>query len=576
MASLFSSLNTGRLGLLAQQYTMNVLGNNVANVSTEGYTRRRVVLAPTTPTQVGQFVFGTGVKVEDIQRVRDTFLDIYLRNELGTFGELGRSNAAYKQIEVVFNELTGDGRSLSGMMAEFWNAWHELSTEPENTAMRQTVVSNGGSLAGTFRYVNDRLNGLRADLNTTIRTTVSGINDLAVEIQTLNNKIVEMENTPHEAHDLRDQRDLLLDQLSQLAGVTVRDLGGGEMAVFVNGNLLVSAGTVRTLETVVNADGLYDVCWADTGENVSLSSGELEGLLDARDTTIPAYVARLDALAAQIIKEVNRLHSQGNGLDRYTTATTGNAVDDADAALSAAAGLVFEDQIQTGSFWLAVYDANGALLDEQEISITAGASTLSTVAAEVNADFLAGGTLQTSVSNGQLTIELGAGAPAGASFSFVKSDGTGDTSNALMALGLNTFFAGEDSQTISIATEIEANPNLVATADSTAPGNNTIATAIANLRNQAFTIGTDASACTFGEYYEMTMSTLAVESSREGSLLTNQENVVNAFKQQREAYSGVNLDEELAHLIAVEHAYTASARYISTIDQMLDTLLSIA
>lgn len=575
MGSLFSSLNIGRLGLLAQQYTMNVLGNNIANVNTEGYTRRRVVLAPTTPTELGQFIFGTGVKVEDIQRVRDTFLDVYLRNELGTFGMLDRSNAAYKQIEVIFNELTDQGRSLSGMMAEFWSAWQTLSTEPENPAMRQAVVSNGASLASTFRYMKDRLDGLRGDLNTTVKTTVDEINDLAAQIQALNSEIVSMENAPHEAHDLRDRRDVLLDQLSQLVGVTTRDFGDGEMAVFINGNLLVSANTVRTLDTVTGSDGLYDVQWSDTGDDVSLSGGELKGLLDARDTTIPAYITRIDALATQLIKEVNRLHSEGNGLQRYTTATSGVAVDDPDAVLDSAAGLAFEGEIQTGSFWLAVYDSAGTLLDEQEISVTAGASTLNTVASEINTDFLASGYLQASVADGELTVELGAGAPTGASFSFVKSDGTGDTSNALMALGLNTFFTGEDGATIDVASAIEANPNLVATASSTAPGDNTIALALANLRNQMFMIGTEATARTFDEYYEMTVSTLAIESAREGSLLTNEENVVNAFKRQRESYSGVNLDEELAQLIGVEHAYTAAARYIATIDEMLDTLLNI-
>ncbi len=577
MGTIFSSLNVGRLGLLAQQYAMHVLGNNIANVNTEGYTRRRVIMSPTPSVEFGSgMFFGTGVKVDDVERVRDTFLDVYLRNELGTLGTLDKSNAAYKQLEAVFNELSDQGRSLSGMMAEFWNAWQTLSTEPESPAMRQAVVSNGASLASTFQYMRDRLHGLRIDMNTAVSTTVEEINTLAAQLQELNAQIITSENEPHMANDLRDQRDVIIDQLSQLAGVTTRDFGDGEMVVFMNGQMLVSGNTVRTLETAVNADGLYDVQWSDTGAAADLGAGELKGLLDARDTTIPSYISRVDALATQIIKEVNRLHSQGNGLDLYTTVTSGQAVSDPDAVLSSAAGLPFEDEISTGSFWLAVYDADGTLLEEQQISVTAGVSTLRTVGAEINTDFSANGYLHANVSYGEISIALDTGAPAGATFSFVKSDGTGDTSGLLLALELNTFFTGEDADTIDVSSVIQNNPSLVATASSTAPGDNTIALAIGNLRNDTFVIGTDPDARTFDTYHEMTISTLGTESAREGSLLTNQQNVVEAFEQQRQSYSGVNLDEELAQLISVEHAYTAAARYITTIDGMLDELLSIA
>ena len=577
MGTIFGSLNIGRLGLLAQQYAMHVLGNNIANVNTEGYTRRRVIMSPTSSVEFGSgLFFGTGVKVDDVQRVRDTFLDVYLRNELGTLGTLDKSNAAYKQIEVIFNELSDQGRSLSGMMAEFWDAWQTLSTEPENPVMRQVVVSNGVSLASTFQYMRDRLSGLRVGMNTAVSTTVEAINTLAAQLQELNAQIIASENEPHMANDLRDQRDLIIDRLSELAAVTTRDFGDGEMVVFINGQMLVSGNTVRTLETAVNADGLYDVQWSDTGGAVDPSAGQLKGLLDARDTTIPSYITRVDALATQIIKEVNRLHSQGNGLDLYTTATSGVAVSDPDVVLDSAAGLAFEGEITTGSFWLAVYDADGTLLEEQEISITAGVSTLNTVAAEINADFLANGYLQASVSNGEITIELDAGAPSGATFSFVKSDGTGDTSGFLLAMELNTFFTGEDADTIDVSSVIQNNPSLLAAASSTAPGDNTIALAIGNVRNDTFVTGTDTDARTFDGYHEITVATLGIESAREGSLLTNQENVVEAFKRQRLAESGVNLDEELAQLISVEHAYTAAARYITTIDEMLDTLLSIA
>ena len=142
MSSIFNGLNIGRLGLLAQQYTMTVLGNNIANVNTEGYTRRRVVLQATSPVELGSgLIFGTGVKVEDVQRMRDTFLDIYLRNEMGTLGTLDKSNETYKQIEVIFNALSDQGGTIGTKLAEFWDAWQTLSTEPENAAMREGVIN---------------------------------------------------------------------------------------------------------------------------------------------------------------------------------------------------------------------------------------------------------------------------------------------------------------------------------------------------------------------------------------------------------------------------------------------------
>jgi flagellar hook-associated protein 1 FlgK len=318
------------------------------------------------------------------------------------------------------------------------------------------------------------------------------------------------------------------------------------------------------------------VQWADNGEAVEAARGELKGLMDARDDTVPAYTARLDALARQVIEEVNRLHSQGNGLTRFTDVLSGTGVSDAGALLGSAAGLPYDDEITAGSFWLAMYDADGGLLEQQEITVDPGATTLNSLAAQINSDFLATGNLQASVVDDHLSLRLGSGAPAGATFSFVKSDGTGDTSGVLLALGLNTFFTGNNSETINVSSAIQDDANLVATAGSTAPGDNTIALAIGNLRNQTFRIGADAEARTFEGYHEVTVSTLATESASVSSQRANQENVVEAFQRQREATSGVNLDEELANLIGVEHAYTAAARYIATINSMLDALLNIA
>jgi len=577
MGSIFSGLNIGRLGLLAQQYSMHVLGNNIANVNTEGYTRRQVTLAPTMPVELGSgLIFGTGVAVEDVERVRDTFLDVYLRREMGTLGTLEKSTATYEQIEVIFNELSDRGRSLSTTLSEFWDAWQTLSTEPENAGMRETVMTKGVSLASTCRYMRERLLGLQLDVNTAVKLTVDEINTLAAQVQELNTQIITAEGGSHTANDLRDRRDLLIDRLSELAAVTTRDFGDGELVVFLNGGLLASGNTVRTIEATESSSGLYDVTWADTGDSVDVAAGELKGLLDARDVTIPAYMGRVEYLTRQVIKEVNRLHSQGVGLERYTSATGSYAVGDPDGVLSSSSGPLFYDEIGTGSFWLAVYDADGALLEQQEITVTEGVSTLNSVVAEINLDFLASGTLQASVWNDRLRIALDSGAPSGATFTFVKDDGTGDTSGVLMAMGLNTFFTGVGSEAIEVSTAIQNNPDLIATGSTTAPGDNTIALAIGNLRNEAFTIGTDTEARTFDQYYEITFSTLGVESATASSLRDNQQNVVTAFEEQRQAYSGVNLDEELSQLISVEHAYTAAARYITVIDDMLETLLSIA
>lgn len=577
MSSIFGSLNIGRLGLLAQQYSMNVLGNNIANVSTEGYTRQRLVLTPTASTTLGSgLILGTGVKPENVERVRDTFLDVYLRREMSTLGMLDKSEAAYQQIELIFNELSDQGRSVSGMLSEFWNAWQELSTEPENAAMRQTVVSNGVQLASTLRYMHERLDQVQLDLDGAVTTSVDETNTLATEFSALTRQIIASESEPNTANDLRDRRDLIIDRLSKLAGVSVRDLGNGETALFINGSLLASANTVRAIETTVGADGLSAVQWADTGDAFAPSSGELKGLMDARDETVPAYTARLDALATQVIKEVNRLHSQGNGLTRYTDVLSEARVTDPNAPLTTSAGLEFDNEITAGSFWLSVHDADGQLLEEQEITLSPGITTLTSLAAQIHEDFLPTGNLNAGVTDNHLWIGLASGAPAGATFSFVKSDGTGDTSGVLLALGLNTFFTGTDAETMDVSSAIQDNADLLAAASSTAPGDNTIALAIGALRNQAFEIGTDTEARTFEAYHEATISTLAVESATASSLRGNQENVVEAFQQQRESYSGVNLDEELANLIGVQHAYTAAARYIATIDSMLDALLNIA
>ena len=200
-------------------------------------------------------------------------------------------------------------------MDQFFNQWQAVSTDPLNTGNRQVLLENASALSTAFQQRAAQMDATQADLNTEISQQASSVNDLAGQIAAMNQAIAERTNDGSQPNDLLDQRDMLLDQLSQITSVSSFQQTNGEVLVSVGGHVLVDSNQAYKLNVTFDANsGMPTVNW-DDGQVASITSGQLAGLMSARTQVLPGLRSNLDALAAKLIKDVNDVHVTGFGLD---------------------------------------------------------------------------------------------------------------------------------------------------------------------------------------------------------------------------------------------------------------------
>ena len=343
------------------------------------------------------------------------------------------------------------------------------------------------------------------------------------------------------------------------------EMNDGTVSVYVSGSLLVSSSTRREMAVNPNSEGMYDVCWSDTGSQVDLTDGEIKGYLDSRDVVITKYLDRINELARSLVENVNRLHSRGMGSTLHTNVTGSNAVDDPTAVLDSA-GLDFTPV--DGTFTIAVYDSSGNFVEEQTITVDADTDSLNDIRDAINAAFVGSGNISASV-NAQNQLEITASGTN--SFSFVSSSGNGDTSDLLLALGINTFFSGSDASSIGVNSAIASDPTKISCGTSTAPGDNSIALVIGDLRDSLLLGG---GTTTLNNYYESTIGSLGVDTREAQQMKINADLLCTTYENKREMYSGVSLDEEMTQMLKFQHAYNAAAKFIAAIDELMQVLLN--
>jgi flagellar hook-associated protein 1 FlgK len=561
---LFSALDIARSGMLASQVQLDTAGHNIANVNTEGYSRQRVNLAARYPILKSYGAIGRGVQIQEIERLRDRFLDTAFRQQVPGLGGAEVSATYFTRMEDILQEPSDD--ALGARINDFFNALNDLADNAEEAPVRLSAVAETQSLATALRGAADRLRLLRTNANEEARDMVPEINSLAERIATINVHIRQAETSGVTANDMRDARDLLVDQLAKMANITVRERPDGQTTVLLGGDELVNGDRARQLVAVRNTaidperPDFVEIRFADTDAPVNLRGGELFGVLEMRDVEIPKLDARLDTIAATLIQEINRVHSQGNGLANLSgTISSSLTVDDPAAPLSAA-GLPFG--VTPGTFDVMVYDAaNNPTV--QTITVTA-ATTLESLAADLS-----------TIPNFAATVNADGGLDLGATppntFAFAN-----DSTGVLTALGVNGLFTGRDASDIGVSQAIYDNPALLSSAfslDVLDTGDNRAALAMAAIQNA---LVLDGQSATVNDYYESTVAQLGIDSRANQDLLVAEQNFVDDFQRRRQEISGVSLDEEVSSMVQYQRAFEASARVITVTDRMLDALLNMA
>lgn len=295
MRSTFHLLETSKRSLFTQMAALQTTGHNIANANTPGFSRQVVNMNATRPieavglthsTAPGQL--GTGVEFGSITRIREKFLDDQYRNENKSLGSFSVQADTLDKLEGIINEPSDSG--VRTVLDNFWKSWSDLSKDPENVAARKIVRENAVALADAFNFTSKQLSDLSTDLTTNIATNSQAVNSLATTIANLNGEIYRIESMGDDANDLRDQRDLLTDQLSKLVNINVVDTDQGYTIDMGSVNL-VTAGTMT---------GTTPESLAEALSSGDLNSGEIYGMFVSRDKFVADYQNQLNTLADTI------------------------------------------------------------------------------------------------------------------------------------------------------------------------------------------------------------------------------------------------------------------------------------
>ena len=566
MGTLFSTLSIARSGMQIAQVQLDIAGHNIANVNKVGFSRQRVELISRVPLSRPFGQIGRGVAISLISRVRDPFLDTLIRNQVAGLRSAELQTQFFGQIEDIFLEPTE--RGMSGRINNFFQALQEFSTNVESLPIRQSVVTEAESLSALFNETARRLNTLRTNANEEVIGLVPEVNSLAERIAKLNDQIRVAEVSGNPANDLRDDRDVLLDQLAGIVNIFTRERTNGQVDVLIGDQVLVDGDRFRELETVQNAlldpvrNDFVDIRFVDNGNLLTVQDGSIFGALELRDSILVEIQSDIDLLAATFIREINVIHSQGRGLINLTALTGSNVVTDPALALNSA-GLPFP--VTPGTFEVTVLDAAGNPTAGSPTTITIGAgTTLNDLVADLNAI----PELTASVTpDGALQIT----AAAGFSFAF-----TNDTTGALAALGANVLFTGSDAASMGVNQVIVDDPQLLASGFSTDPsetGDNSAALALADVQNGRFL---QNSSMTINDFFESTIVRIGIDARSVQATFEVELTFVDGFERRRQEVSGVSLDEEVTFLLLFQRAFEASARVVTVTDRMLDALFAMA
>ncbi len=463
MTSLLNALNAGKTSLLTNQKSIEIVGNNIANVNTKGYSRQRAELTQIPAVTFGDFFVGQGVTVSDVTRDYSVFISRQLQDKSVEYGEETGRSGPMTELERIFS-VSED--NLAAKINTFFDAWQQLSVNPSGQVERDSVIQQGQLLGSAFSDINDQLDTLTTNMNTEIIAGVGDLNEKIAQIARLNDRINLVEISGQTDNAGRDQRDLLVNDLSQKLGVQTYSDNRGMLNVQLPGGLpLVQGNQAMTIKTVTSGtDVTLQLDVAGTTINIENENlgGEFKGYFDVRDNFISSLRTNLDTLATDLTSAVNDIHSAGYFIDPAT-------------------GLA-----------------------------TNGQDFFNPVAV-----------------NASRHVEV----------AFTDA-------RLVAAAGLSTAAPGDNQNALLIA-QLETTHQVTGTTD------------------------------TFDGYYSQMVSNVGLEAARNKLTLSGANDAMTQLQNLRDGYSGVSLEEEMISLMQYQRGFQSSAKFLSTVDEMMNSLLQL-
>ncbi|GAA0137583.1 flagellar hook-associated protein FlgK [Paenibacillus sp. YSY-4.3] len=514
MRSTFHTLEVGKRGVVAQQTALATTGHNITNANAPGYSRQVAKMAAARPIEFPGMTrstnpnqLGMGVEVTSIKRIRDFLLDIEYRNQNSDLSTWIVKQETLSNVEGIFNEPSEN--SIATSISEFWNAWQLLSKNPSSTDLsaRTVVQQKALALTETFNHIASQLNTLQNNLTQRIDVKVAEVNNTVQQISDLTIMINRVEGLGDNANDLRDQRDLLIDQLSTLGNLQVIETDDNYQVIF--GDVMVVDGIQPPTEFAL--------------ANVNaLTRGEIAGYVESRDIHVQNYINQMNVMA--------------------NTLATGK----------------IEVTLPAGSILPPGVTIPGAVMDPTNPRKLAQ-DTKHTVDG-LNGLHKLGYTLQEPATPGQ---------------DFFVALGGGPITAANMRVNPGII---DNLANIAAAMRVEQVTQNGVTTEKVLQGNGDLALLIASLAEGKFDYrgqnGAITNEGTFAGYLQSVIAQLGTDSDDAYRMVQNGTLLSDHADRLRQAVSSVSLDEEMADMIRFQHAYSASARVMTTIDEMLDKLIN--
>lgn len=548
-----SAFQIGRSALAAGQNAMNVAGHNMANAATAGYRRQRIGMSAVAgPALLGIGQIGNGVRTTGLTRAIDMALLARLRHSRGDEALLDVSRQVLGGVEGTLAAVGEKG--LAGAVEAFLSQWGELASSPTDPAMRGVIVEHGVGLARQVRQLRDRLIGQRDEIDRSLQDGVIRVNELLGRIESLSDDIRAAESAGGANPSLRDQRDLLVDELATLMDVTVVDRSDGTLDLLVGSTPVMLQGSSMGVSLGITQAG---ATFSVTQDGAPLSPGGALGALAARRADgVESMISRLDAYALQLINAVNNIHVEGRGLAGRSSITSFVGV--ADPAIPLAQNPL-QYPVTAGMLRFEVRPVGSDDPLVVEVAIDPAVDSLSQVAAAINA---AAGIFTTAVdAQNRLVVSV----PPGTEFSVLE-----DETGLFTAIQFGAFFTGSDAADIAVDQVLIDDPTLLSVSlDEDAAAVPNRMTALVGASIPAF--GT-----TLGDWWRLQESELSSRTRAAADGADSAAIVRQGLEEQERQVSGVSIDEETMNLIAAQTQYEAAARFVSTLEEMLQTLLGMA
>jgi len=517
MTSTFHGIETAKRALLTQQVALQTLGHNISNAATEGYSRQRVNLTTSAPIEAPAFrnstmpgQIGTGVEYDSITRVRDSFLDLQFRRENQTLAMWEVMNQTFSSIEGLINEPSDNG--LRAVMDKFWNSLEVLNRDPSLLSARIDLIGAAVNLTDTLNSIDKGLTDIASDLESNITATTVQINSITQKIADLNALIKRIEGPNQNANDLRDQRDLLVDQLSELVDVNV----------------------------TMNADGSY--------------------------TIVAAGVTVVEGNNAVQIDESIAEQASGGKLAGYVRSFS--EVEDARTQLNA-----MVNTLVTGEMKVTLangYMTSRPMVAENDVTLSDGTVIPAGQTIPANSTIVTPVEFIVQGFNG--LHQLGYTIPdAQTDIPFFTTEG-GDAEFTIGNIRVNPVVVNDTNKIAASGKyEMQGTNRTVIRGN----GDISFAlTNVRDYVFTFPTNMTSLASGTIDDFFRAFVGNLGTLSNNAEQHLLNSQDLTYSADLMRQQVSGVSLDEELADMIRFQHAYNAAARNMTTVDEMLDRVIN--